>query len=517
MKFFHPISYYVLSAAVLAACLTLPLRAQAGPPAEAKEVQAALTMKDSPEKLKELERILSIYPATQLKAILEAQVQSLKVSLAATLDEVLEIQRRTIEAGKGSQIVSGRGTAARQILDHPKAASFDKSKVLVAVQSYRDQARKAAMDPAVVAATEERLREYLPAMAGDLEVLLARAQVRAGEAGKAVATLDAHARAEGMANGAYFLARADAFEALGRPKDAHEALLGAALENHRDGLRRAKESYIKQNGKEDGFEALLDGLRKELPFHPAAFKPGPAYKGKTVLAELFTGSECPPCVAADLAFDGLLESHPSSTLVILEYHLPIPAPDPMMNPASKKRQELYGVNSTPTAILEGQEKLTGGGGRSMAGQKYKQLFAKIQDRIEATPGAILKVGAVRKGDRVEAAFSFGKPIAEVDYNLALVQAQQEHKGGNKILVHKMVVKDIVTLDPVAAMAVFDLAASEKATDAYLTAFEQTSTRFKDFKFPQRRHAISREGLKIVLFAQERASKKVLQAVVADVK
>ncbi len=118
---------------------------------------------------------------------------------------------------------------------------------------------------------------------------------------------------------------------------------------------------------------------------------------------------------------------------------------------------------------------------------------------------------------MDAAFDLGKALPGVDYHLALAQGQQEHKGGNKVLVHKMVVRDLVTLDPAASMALFDLAASEKATDAYLTAFEATSTRFKGFKFPQRRNAISRDGLKVVLFAQEKASKKVLQAVVAEVK
>lgn len=506
----------VLRTLALAAWMAVPGFAQGQPP-EAKEILAALAMKDSPEKLKEMERILGALTDTQLKSVLENQLLALKVALAAGLDEILEVQRRSLENAKASQLVSGRGTAARQLLDHPKRASFDKAKVLAAVQGYRDQARRAAADPAVQAATEERLREYLPYMAADLEILLARAQNHAGEPGKALATLEAYAKADGATSGGYFLARAEVLEALGRPKDAYQALLGAALENSREGQKRAKEAFTKLHGKEDGFEAMLDAQRKELPFHPTPFKPGPAWKGKAVLAELFTGSECPPCVAADLAFDGLLESHPTTTLVVLEYHLPIPAPDPMMNPASKQRQDHYGVNSTPTVLFDGQDKLTGGGGRSGAAQRYKQFAARIAEKVDAAPGASLKVQASRRGDRVDAAFDLGKALPGVDYHLALAQGQQEHKGGNKVLVHKMVVRDLVTLDPAASMALFDLAASEKATDAYLTAFEATSTRFKGFKFPQRRNAISRDGLKVVLFAQEKATKKVLQAVVAEVK
>lgn len=505
--------YGALSAAILSAALL----AQPAQPPEVKELQAAQALADPAARLRELERILAAHPASTLKPMIESQIAGLRVTLAPTLEEILAIQQKALAAASGSGFVTGPGSAARQILDHPKLASFDKGKVLAAVQAYRDQGRKAAADPAVAAATEERTREYLPMMAGDLEVLLARAQTHAGEPAKALATLEAYAKADGVAGGAYHLARADAFEALKRPKDAYEALVGAALENHREGHKRAKEAYGRLQGKEEGFEAMLDARRKELPFHPSPVKPGPAWKGKAVLAELFTGSECPPCVAADLAVDGLLESHPPATLVVLEYHLPIPGPDPMMNPASKQRQEYYGVNSTPTLFFDGQDKLTGGGGRSLAAAKYKQVAAKVAARVDAEPGAALKVAGTRKGEVVEAAVDLGTPVPDATYHLALVQPAQEHKGGNKVLVHKMVVRDLLTLAPAARAAAFDLAASEKATDAYLTDFEKTSTRFKGFTFPVRRHAIAREGLKLVLWAQDKISHRVLQAVQADVK
>ena len=506
--------FRALSATALT--LALPGLAQAPPP-EARELQAALALQDPAAKVKELERLQAAYPASPLKPVLEGQLRSIRISLAATLDEVLTLQQADLRGATGAQRVTGPGVAARQLLEHPKVASFDKAKVLAVVQGYRDQARQAAADPAVLAATEERTREYLPAMAGDVDIFLARAQALAGDAPKALGTLNAFVKAEGIPSGAYFLARAVVLEALGRPKEAEAALLDAALENHPEGLRRAKEAFLKRTGKEEGFEAVLDAKRKELPFHPAPVKAGPAWKGKAVLAELFTGSECPPCVAADLAFDGLLESHAPTTLVVLEYHLPIPGPDPMMNPATRKRQEYYGVNSTPTMFFDGQDKLTGGGGRARSEAKYKQAAAVVAKRGETAPGASLQLKTLRKADLVEATFSLGKAIAGVDYHLVLVQPQQEHKGGNKVLVHKMVVRDLLTLDPAATSASFDLAASEKAADAHLTELEKANPRFKGFQFPVRRSAISREGLKVALFAQERATRQVLQVVLAEVK
>src|SRR5262249_18414754 len=43
---------------------------------------------------------------------------------------------------------------------------------------------------------------------------------------------------------------------------------------------------------------------KNLPFTPEK-QPARKGKGRAVVVELFTGAQCPPCVAADMAFDGL--------------------------------------------------------------------------------------------------------------------------------------------------------------------------------------------------------------------
>jgi hypothetical protein len=80
---------------------------------------------------------------------------------------------------------------------------------------------------------------------------------------------------------------------------------------------------------------VLEGqLDKEyLATHPP-FKPTP-YAGRkdkdanrVVVMELFTGAQCPPCVAADLGFDGLNKSYQPTDLVLLQYHQHIPGPDP---------------------------------------------------------------------------------------------------------------------------------------------------------------------------------------------
>ena len=74
------------------------------------------------------------------------------------------------------------------------------------------------------------------------------------------------------------------------------------------------------------------------------------------------------------------------------------------------------------------------------------------------------------------------------------------------------------IDPsVTKTTTFDLAASEKATDAYLTEFEKAYTRVPNFKWSVRHNAIARQGLKVAVFVQDKATKKVLNSVSADVK
>jgi hypothetical protein len=190
----------------------------------------------------------------------------------------------------------------------------------------------------------------------------------------------------------------------------------------------------------------------------------------------------------------------------------------MMNPATKNRQAVYGVNSTPTVVIDGTNKTLGGGNRGAAEGKFAQYRAAIEPLLSDAPAVSPKVRASLVGDTVKVSYDFDKTVPGAEYHLVLVQDEQEHKGSNGIVYHKMVVRDLLTVEPAATKAAtFDLAASEKAADAYLTEFEKTYTRVPDFKWEVRRNAIPRRGLKVVFFVQDTATRKVLNAVVADVK
>ncbi len=104
--------------------------------------------------------------------------------------------------------------------------------------------------------------------------------------------------------------------------------------------------------------------QKVPPFKPEPFAGRNGAKGnRTVLMEIFTGAECPPCVAADVGFDALLRRYRPTEFIGLQYHLHIPGPDPLTSTDSVARQGYYGteVRGTPSTFFNGKSEAGGGG------------------------------------------------------------------------------------------------------------------------------------------------------------
>jgi thiol-disulfide isomerase/thioredoxin len=505
----------------LAAAVPAAARAQARPtpPPEYKQIVAAYNIADAATRLKEFERLKMAYPNSQYMEAIEASILVAKVELATTLEAVLGLQKESISKGRGPARIQNPVVMAIQLLKHPRIGTFDKTRVLETILAYKDAAAAASADPASYEGIPADQRDFLKSQVMNaMELTLARAYLNAGDAGRAMASLDAYRKAGGQAASNYQYMLGGVRETTGRLEEAYEAYLAAAVDDFEDSAAKARALYAKIHGRPDGFEAALAAKVQALPFTPEPFKAPADWKGKVVLAELFTGSECPPCVAADLGFDGLMETFPAKYLAVLVYHLPIPRPDPMMNPATEARETYYGINSTPTVVIDGVKGAPGGGSRGMAEAKFAEYRAAIEPLLPSLPAVTPTVKASLAGDRVSVAFDPDEVIPEAVYNLVLVQDIQEHKGGNGIGYHKMVVRDILAVDPKGPRTVaFDLVASERAADEYLTAFEKSYTRTPNFKWAIRRHQLPRRGLKVVLFVQERDSRRVLNAAVADVK
>src|SRR5262249_51347994 len=114
---------------------------------------------------------------------------------------------------------------------------------------------------------------------------------------------------------------------------------------------------LKKAGKTDEakeVEARLDKLDVSVKAEKFAGRKGAS--DRAVLVELFTGPQCPPCVAADLAFDALGKTFKPAEVVLLQYHVHIPGPDALTNPGTIARLRYYGdeVEGTPTILFNGK-------------------------------------------------------------------------------------------------------------------------------------------------------------------
>jgi len=100
----------------------------------------------------------------------------------------------------------------------------------------------------------------------------------------------------------YYLRYGESLTALGLEREALEVYMkGAAVGQPSKLMAALTPLYKKLHGSDEGIKGALKKISDEI----AAFKPaGPARtsrSGQVVLAELFTGSECRPCLAADKA------------------------------------------------------------------------------------------------------------------------------------------------------------------------------------------------------------------------
>jgi thiol-disulfide isomerase/thioredoxin len=485
------------------------------------ELMQAMRNEDAAERLKELRRIKEAYPDSTSSGLIIGVLLEEESKNCESLEAVLIIQGGIINSTtKAQDRFQTMLAAVDSLINHPKVAEFPKPDLLKAIQGYRAEGLKLLNGTELLETIPQQVRGQMhDSLKNMFEVPLASAQLMNGAGADALKTLEAYSKSGGAIGAGYHKVLGDAYLDQKRPKEALDAYIEVLSENGDDEetLKKASDTYAKQNKGKNDFEDVLLSRQAQLPFHPTAFAPPADWSGKTVLAELFTGSECPPCVGADLGFDGLLESYPTKYLAILEYHLPIPRADPMMNPATKQMADFYEIRSTPTVVIDGNKLPPGGGGKPASESLYGKYKEEIDPRIAATPPLTISASArLDKKGILTVECESSKPIPDAQLRVVLVQTEEKFKGGNGIIFHKMVVRDMETVAATEkATITFNLAESEKKTDAYLTEYEKTNTR--GHKFTVRHHKIDREKLKVVVFVQEPSTKQVYNSHVTDVE
>jgi tetratricopeptide (TPR) repeat protein len=514
---------YTITQALFGLCVTLAAQApQRQQPPEQAEYSAALRIREMPARVKELQRIKAAYPDSTLSYGIDYNLLVSVSRSTDTLKDLLAAQRDVIKSSKLQDRFLLIVNAANMLLEHRKAAEFPKSGLVKAIRDYKAEAMPLLDVPETFAKYPEDIRETAPSNYKVMfEIPLTKALLMNGRAREALNVLNGYKKVKEPGID-YYIALGEAYQKLRRDREALDAYLEAAAANHGASVARAKELHAKINGPDASFEATLAQHQMRRPLRPPPFKAPENWRGKTVLAEVFTGSECGPCVAAAFAFDALKESYPTQYLAVLKYHLPIPNYDPMINQAAKKRQEYYGreiISGTPTAIIDGIKTPSVGGNRLGALTSFNSAKKDIDALMGAASDVTVSASAVISGDDVKVDCEFSKVTEDAEYNVVLVQAEEDFEGGNGIVHHNMVVRDVKTVAPSdRASVTFNIVESEKAADDYITEWGNTASERakKNSKWPEKRNKINRNNLKAVVFVQDKNTKKVHNAFVADV-
>lgn len=263
-------------------------------------------------------------------------------------------------------------------------------------------------------------------------------------------------------------------------------------------------------------------------------------------------------MGASLAFDAGLDRFKRAEYVLLNYHVHIPLPDPMVNPSTLARQSSYGVNSTPSYFIDGDK--DGGGGSAANARSIfdSKVDPVVQKHLEAAPEAKIDLRARRAGSTVTVNAKVSKLASKSDklkLHIVLVEEQVRYSGENGMRFHEMVVRSVATppapagkrpapadtgekksaadatADAKAVLAAagaaqgfalkpgkggsveytFDLAKVVADGKAHLDDFETRPFRGNPYSFREKKNEVT-GTLSVVAFVQDDATKKILQAV-----
>ncbi len=575
--------------------------------AASKALRDATAIKDTDKRIEAIRKVIATYPASAGRAntmlldalIKKGNARSVRKQAKAMVASADEVSKPRVQRDVASALLRGDllledaeayGQAAVGSLDDRRyvearrkatAASMPEAQAAREGSSASDGSAEA---PATARTDDEELIAGIRTDKQSALLTLGQVYAKRGKDAEAERSLrDAYLLDRTSATASTAALKLAGFaKAAGRDADQFEYLAAVALAGRLTAEADAdlQAVYGKlHGGSMDGIENALDAIyEKQGPKPPEAtpYKRAADRSDRIVLAEVFTGSGCPPCVAADLALEGAMHRYDGTELAVLMYHLHIPRPDPMSNSYSQARAKFYGARSVPTLAIDGQTR-TGGGPAAMAGPIYRERVEPVIDkRLSAVAGVRLGLTGRSAGGVVRATVSVtpGDATAgRLRLQLALVEEQVRYSGENGIRFHPMVVRSMAAesfetppaapapaapapaapltpaaktplpasapppdappasvsalpvpvlgfaLEPGKATTIeysFDLAKVAADGLANLEDLEQHSTRFPNYTFRQKKHQVDPAKLSLVAFVQDEKTKEILQAVRVEV-
>lgn len=267
-----------------------------------------------------------------------------------------------------------------------------------------------------------------------------------------------------------------------------------------------------------------EAYRKELI--PFDVEKVPARKGtgkRVALVELFTGSQYRSAIAGVIAYDAALQAFSPKDVVFLQYHIPSPEPDVMMNADSETRAAFYksDLEGVPAMFVDGKLTPALGGFRQRGKESYDLAKDAIVKGLESAPTAAIKLTVTRNGDMVtaKADISDVKELnAGVRVRFALVEELVRYPGSSGVRLHHHVVRGFfggasglrVDKKETTQTASLNLGQVRKSLEDYLAGVSKKT----GVAWPVKPLALTK--LKVICFVQDEESKQVFQAAQADV-
>jgi len=245
---------------------------------------------------------------------------------------------------------------------------------------------------------------------------------------------------------------------------------------------------------------------------------------RTTLVELFTGIGCPPCVAADTALATLAETYPTSSVIVLQYHQHIPAPDPLTNQDSEDRFAYYQGEGTPTAIIDGvMSPETGVSGLlHHVTATYAKMRTLVDARLKMPAGGKLQLAATLEDGTLKVSATgteFDEQLLpNLRLRLALVDNDIHLRAPNGIREHHNVVREMPggakgtgarggKLEYTLSMPIAEVV---EHLEDYLKQFEAG----RNLQFTTKPTKLG--ALSLVGWVQNEATREILQAVIVPV-
>jgi tetratricopeptide (TPR) repeat protein len=307
-----------------------------------------------------------------------------------------------------------------------------------------------------------------------------------------------------------------AHDKLGDADAAIDSLL--TIWPHPQGARELERIWQDKHGSRAGLDERLDRahLARYPPLPVQPFVRGAEHGNQVVLLELFTGSSCGPCVAAELAVEAILSGFTRSDVMVLEYHTNLAAPDPLTNADAEARARYYNVTENPSLYVNGSAAPPGAGPRRLAGQKHAEYRTLVEKALQQTSDATIDLRSRRDGESLSVRTQLGgvaNPGEHLRLRFAIVEHGVRYTGRNGLRLHHAVVRALpggpegvpVTEQTLTHHWTIDLAALRRELGNSLAEFAKA----RGMELPA--ESSDRTRLDVVAFLQDDATRSVLQA------